>query len=93
MTDATVTVFCLPSRSAPVIGLQVGMALAQISAQRYGIWLAALLLLQAQQTFSISHQIFNDVDCPILSIFDQTLIVRTVEARRCSSVPKVGVNC
>lgn len=95
----TVTPFYLPSRfdsglvSGPNLdSKQAGMALVHISAQRCGAWLAALLLLQAQQTFSLSHQILKDVDYPILPMFSQTLTVRTTEARRWSPVPKVGVN-
>lgn len=48
----------------------------QPSTQRFGIWLAAILLLPAQQAFSLSDQILKDVDYPVLPLLNPMLTVR-----------------
>jgi hypothetical protein len=51
------------------------MSLVQISTQRCGRWLAALLLLPAQQAFSLSDQMLKEVDYPVLPLFGPMLTV------------------
>lgn len=54
---------------------QADMSLVQISTQRCGRWLAALLLLPAQQAFSLSDQMLKEVDYPVLPLFGPMLTV------------------
>lgn len=65
------------------------MILALISTQRLGIWLAALLLLPAQQALSLSDQILKDTDYPVLPLLGPLLTVRSLVAHHNPQRPKV----
>jgi len=69
----------LPQKFSPTfwshLGPQADMPLIQISTQLCGRWLAALLLLPAQQAFSLSDQMLKDVDYPVLPLFGPMLTV------------------
>lgn len=64
------------------------MYLIQFSAQRHGRWLAALLLLPAQQALSLSDQIPKDVDYPVLPLLGPLLTVRIIDLASCKEHPK-----
>ena len=64
--------------------------MVQISTQRYGAWLAALILLPAQQqALALSDQILKDVDYPVFPLFGPLLTVRSIEAHHHPSFPQM----
>lgn len=69
--------------------LKADMHLLHLSAQRHGIWLAALLLLPAQQALSLSDQMPKDVDYTVLPLLGPLLTVRIVELALSMQHPKM----
>lgn len=68
---------------------QADMILVHISTRRLGTWLAALLLLPAQQALSLSDHILKDVDYPVLPLLSPFLTVRSFVARHYPQRPRL----